>query len=124
MVGLVTAVLAGSAVGQPAAVVSDHVLLVATIAGVLVAIAVFAALIGFQVSTWRRPAARLLDEESAHTTRPEAGDCADPTSSLESSAERARRSARSAQFGRPPARLRGFDTKWTAALRVQLRSDT
>ena len=59
MVGLVTAVLAGSAAGLLAAVVSDHAL----IAGPLVAIAVFAALIHFQVSTWRQAAALLLDEE-------------------------------------------------------------
>ena len=59
MVGLVTAVLAGSAAGLLAAVVSDHSL----IAGVLVASAVFAALIRFQVSTWRRAAAVLLDDE-------------------------------------------------------------
>jgi ABC-type uncharacterized transport system permease subunit len=63
MVGLVTAVLAGSAAGLLAAVVSDHVLIAALIAGVLVAIAVFAALIHFQVSTWRRAAAVLLDDE-------------------------------------------------------------
>ncbi len=63
MVGLVTAVLAGSAAGLLAAVVSGHVLSVALIAGVLVAIAVFAALIRFQVSTWRRAAAVLLDDE-------------------------------------------------------------
>jgi hypothetical protein len=36
---------------------------VALIAGVLVAIAVFAALIRFQVSTWRRAAAVLLDDQ-------------------------------------------------------------
>ena len=54
MVGLVTAVLAGSAAGLLAAVVSGHVLSVALIAGVLVAIAVFAALIRFQVSTWQQ----------------------------------------------------------------------
>jgi hypothetical protein len=59
MVGLVTAVLAGAAAGLLAAVVSDHVL----IAGVLVAIAVFAALIRFQVTTWRRAAAVLLDDQ-------------------------------------------------------------
>ena len=61
MVGLVTAVLAGAA-GLLAAVVSGHVLSVALIAGVLVAIAVFAALIRFQVSTWQR-AAVLLDDQ-------------------------------------------------------------
>jgi hypothetical protein len=59
MAGLVTAVLADSAAGLLAAVVSDHAL----IAGPLVAIAVFAALIRFQVSTWRRAAALLLDDE-------------------------------------------------------------
>ena len=59
MVGAVTAVLAGSAVGLLAAVVSDHLLIVALIAGVLVATAVLAALIHFQVSTWRRAAATL-----------------------------------------------------------------
>ena len=63
MVGLVTAVLAGSAAGLLAAVVSGHLLIAALIAGVLVAIAVFAALIHFQVSTWRRAAAVLLDDE-------------------------------------------------------------
>jgi hypothetical protein len=63
MIGLVSAVLAGSAAGLLAAVVSDHSLVAALIAGVLVAIAVFAALIRFQVSTWRRAAALPLDEE-------------------------------------------------------------
>ena len=62
MAGLVTAVLAGSAAGLLAAVVSGHVLSVALIAGVLVAIAVFAALIRFQVSTWQR-AAVLPDDQ-------------------------------------------------------------
>src|SRR6478672_5569214 len=57
MVGLVTAVLAGAAAGLLAAVVSDHVLVAALVAGVSVAVAVFAALIAFQVSTWRRAAA-------------------------------------------------------------------
>jgi hypothetical protein len=56
MVGLVTAVLAGSAAGLLAAVVSGHVLIAALIAGVPAAIAVFAALIRFQVSTWQRAA--------------------------------------------------------------------
>jgi hypothetical protein len=63
MVGRVTAVLAGSAAGLLAAVVSDHVLVAALVAGVLVAVAVFAALIAFQVSTWRRAAALLLNNE-------------------------------------------------------------
>jgi hypothetical protein len=43
MAGLVTAVLVGSAAGLLAAVVSDHSLIAVLIAGVLVAIAVFAA---------------------------------------------------------------------------------
>jgi ABC-type uncharacterized transport system permease subunit len=63
MVGLVTAVLAGSAAGLLAAVVSDHLLVAALIAGILVALAVFAALVHFQASTWRQAAALLLDEE-------------------------------------------------------------
>jgi hypothetical protein len=63
MVGLITAVLAGSATGLLAAVVSDHLLIPALIAGVLAAIAVFAALIHFQVSTWRRAAALLPGDQ-------------------------------------------------------------
>jgi hypothetical protein len=62
-VGLVTAVLAGSAAGLLAAVVSDHVLAVAITTGVVVAVAVFAALIRFQVSTWLRAAAISLDDQ-------------------------------------------------------------
>ncbi len=68
MVGLVTAVLVGSADGLLAAVVSDHSLIAALIAGVLAAIAVFTtALIHFQVSV-RRQAALLLDDGRAQTT--------------------------------------------------------
>ena len=63
MAGLVTAVLAGSAAGLLAAVVSGHVLIAALITGVLVAIAMFAALIRFQVSAWRRAAALLPGDE-------------------------------------------------------------
>jgi hypothetical protein len=64
MVGLVTAVLAGSAAGLLAAVISDHSLVAALITGVLVAIALFAALIRFQVSTWKQMAAALpVDDE-------------------------------------------------------------
>jgi hypothetical protein len=61
MIGLITAVLAGSTVGLLTAVIFDHLLIAALIAGVSVAIAVFAALIHFQVSTWKRAAALLLD---------------------------------------------------------------
>jgi hypothetical protein len=63
MVGLVTAVLGGSAVGLLAAVVFDHVLIVALIPGVLVAVVLFAALIQFQVSSWRRAGALLVDNQ-------------------------------------------------------------
>ena len=63
MVGFVTAVLAGSTAGLLAAVVSAHSLIAAIIAGVLAAIAVFAALIRFQVSTWQRAGALLIDDE-------------------------------------------------------------
>jgi ABC-type uncharacterized transport system permease subunit len=63
MVGLVTAVLAGSAAGLLAAVVSDHLLAAALIAGVLVALAAFAALVRVQVSTWGQAAALLHDEQ-------------------------------------------------------------
>jgi len=63
MARLVTAVLAGSAAGLLAAVIFDHLLIAALIAGVLVAVAVFAALIHFQVSSWRRAAALLLGDQ-------------------------------------------------------------
>lgn len=61
-VGLVAAVLAGSAVGLLVAVVSDHSLIAAITVGVVVAIALFAALIRFQVSSWRQAAALLPDD--------------------------------------------------------------
>jgi hypothetical protein len=67
MAGLVTAVLASSAAGLLAAVVSGHSLIAALIAGVLAAIAVLTALIHFQVSAWRQ-AALLPDDERAQTT--------------------------------------------------------
>jgi fatty acid desaturase len=63
MVGLVTAVLAGSAAGLLAAVASGHSLIAALIAGVLVAVVVFAALIRFQVSAWKQAAALLPDDQ-------------------------------------------------------------
>lgn len=61
-VGLVAAVLAGSAVGLLVAVVSGHSLIAAITVGVVVAIALFAALIRFQVSSWRQAAALLPDD--------------------------------------------------------------
>jgi hypothetical protein len=63
MAGLVTAVLAGSAAGLLAAVIFDHLLIAALIAGGLVAVVVFATLIHFQVSSWRRAAALLVDDQ-------------------------------------------------------------
>lgn len=66
MVGLVTALLAGSAAGLLTAIVSDHILALALTVGVLVATAVFAALIHLQHSTWQA-AARVLANEPAET---------------------------------------------------------
>lgn len=61
MIGLVTAVLAGSAAGLPTAVLSDHLLLAAIIADVLVAAAVFPALIPHP--SLNLAAARLLADQ-------------------------------------------------------------
>ena len=72
MVGVITAVLAGSAAGLLAAVAADHSLvaadhsLVAALgAGAVVAVAVLVALMRFQNSTWKRAGTALLftDEE-------------------------------------------------------------
>jgi hypothetical protein len=56
-------------------VVFDHLLVAALIAGVLVALAVFAALIRVQVSTWGQAAALLPDERerSQASHRPGSG---------------------------------------------------
>jgi hypothetical protein len=54
MVGVVTAVLAGSAAGLLAAVVSGHSLVVALVVGVVVAVAVLVWLMRFQTSAWER----------------------------------------------------------------------
>jgi hypothetical protein len=62
MIGLVTAVLAGSAAGLLAAIISDRSLPAALTAGVLMAIVVFAALLRFQVTTWKRAGAVLRDD--------------------------------------------------------------
>jgi hypothetical protein len=70
MVGLVTAILAGSTVGLLTAIVSGHLLVAAITAGVLVATAVFAALIHFQHSSWQQAAARGLTDERAETNDP------------------------------------------------------
>jgi hypothetical protein len=54
MVGVVTAVLAGSAAGLLAAVASGHSLVVALVVGVVVAVAVLVWLMRFQASAWDR----------------------------------------------------------------------
>jgi NhaP-type Na+/H+ or K+/H+ antiporter len=54
MVGVVTAVLAGSAAGLLAAVIFDHSLVAALIAGVLVAVAALIRLMRTQRSAWKR----------------------------------------------------------------------
>jgi hypothetical protein len=54
MVGVVTAVLAGSAAGLLAAVVSGQLLVAALLAGVLVAVAVLVVLMRFQTAAWDR----------------------------------------------------------------------
>jgi hypothetical protein len=54
MVGVVTAVLAGSAAGLFAAVVSGKLLVAALLAGVLVAVAVLVVLMRFQTAAWDR----------------------------------------------------------------------
>jgi hypothetical protein len=66
MVGVVTAVLAGSTVGLAAAIVFDHSLVAALIAGVLVAVAVLVALMRYQRSAWEQADAtrRFSDEPS------------------------------------------------------------
>ncbi len=54
MVGVVTAVLAGSAAGLLAAVVSGHSLVAALVAGVLVAVIALVWLMRYQRSAWER----------------------------------------------------------------------
>ena len=65
MVGVITAVLAGSAAGLLAAVAADHSLVAALVAGAVVAVAVLVELMRFQDSTWKRAGTALLftDEE-------------------------------------------------------------
>lgn len=64
MVGVVTAVLTGSAAGLLAAVVTDQSLVVALVAGGLSAAAALAALMRFQAAAWRRVStARLFADE-------------------------------------------------------------
>lgn len=64
MVGVVTAVLAGSTVGLAAAIVFDHSLVAELIAGVLVAVAVLVGLMGYRRSAWgQADATRLFPDE-------------------------------------------------------------
>jgi ABC-type uncharacterized transport system permease subunit len=60
MVGVVTAVLAGSAAGLLAAVISGQSLVAALVAGVLVAIAALIALMRYQTLAWERVSAAPL----------------------------------------------------------------
>jgi hypothetical protein len=66
MVGVVTAVLAGSTVGLAAAIVFNHSLVAALIAGVLIAVAVLFRLMRYQRSAWEQVSATPLftDEPS------------------------------------------------------------
>jgi hypothetical protein len=64
MVGVVTAVLAGSAAGLLAAVVSGHSLVAALVAGVLIAVVALLWLMRYQRSAWERiSTARLFPDE-------------------------------------------------------------
>jgi hypothetical protein len=67
MVGVITAVLAGSTAGVAAAVVSDHSLAAALVSGAVVALAVLLALMRFQRSAWKRAdsAPLIVDEDEA-----------------------------------------------------------
>ena len=66
MVGVITAVLAGSTAGLAAILISDHSLVASLIAGTAVALAAEVALLRFQRSAWLRiattPLAELGDE--------------------------------------------------------------
>jgi hypothetical protein len=60
MVAFITAVLAGSAVGLLAAIVSAHSLAAALVAGGTAAVATLAALMRYQTSVWKRSASHLI----------------------------------------------------------------
>jgi hypothetical protein len=68
MVGVITAVLAGSTAGLTAILVSNHSLAAAVISGAVIALAALVALMRFHRSAWRRAAAAPLsaddDEDS------------------------------------------------------------
>jgi hypothetical protein len=73
MVGVITAVLAGSAVGLLTAIVSDHSLAAALAAGGAAAVATLAALMRYQASTWRRSASlpTMTDQGEAPAPAPD-----------------------------------------------------
>ncbi len=66
---MITAVLAGSAAGLLAAVVFQHSLVAALVAGVVVAVAVLVGLLRYQASAWEQvSAAPLFADEEAKTS--------------------------------------------------------
>jgi hypothetical protein len=73
MVGVITAVLAGSAAGLLASVVAGHSLVAALVAGALVAATVLAGLMGYQRSAWKQASTTPLfdDEQSDHSGPPQ-----------------------------------------------------
>jgi hypothetical protein len=71
MVAFITAVLAGSAVGLLAAIVSAHSLAAALAAGGTAAVATLAALMRYQVSTWKRSAPiRIITDQDGEAEAP------------------------------------------------------
>jgi hypothetical protein len=65
MVGVLTAVLAGSTAALAAILIFDHSLVAAVISGAVIALPVMVALIGHQVSVWTRAATQPLGPESS-----------------------------------------------------------
>jgi hypothetical protein len=63
MLGMITAVLAGSTAALIAILVSDHSLAAALISGAVVALAALVALMRFQLSAWEQAAATPLTED-------------------------------------------------------------
>src|SRR5438067_9981708 len=68
MVAVITAVLAGSAIGLLAAVASEHSLAAALVAGGLVALAALAALMRRQQSAWEQATSAPVSFDADHTT--------------------------------------------------------
>jgi hypothetical protein len=65
MIAVITAVLAGSAVGLLAAVVSGHSLMAALTAGAVVAVGALVLLMRYQWNAWQRAGAATLFDEAA-----------------------------------------------------------